>query len=650
MDRRTFFRNKAANQKKQDAKKYYQDDPALSPLVNRRLRQEFAYNQRSEPTKEFIQTNYVKQLLAAKQLSTHKEAKGEKRKHEGEPEAGPSGEPQTKNPTVNENSTVMANNTGDLPMADAPVVARDSGATNSASSGSRGQAPLPLGIRQSGQTYTRTFTRQYKLRIFNELSQRATPTVGGVIYNDFIPPYHDLPVDVLSFYMHPYDIQRLRHHTRVRVLNCDVDVSTHTAIITYETNAAGTQIGNNNLGITLIQLDPFMPRTGESLIPEQATLVQNIFTGSDVNTLPISAVPTADNLGSLSATVVTRNYSNKYRYRTTRAIDAVLPRLHLTAATQITPSQFFPVDRYVIKRENISMTEGHFTSWSYKPKNGLIFARQRGLYAPGTITATTVINPNQKQAVSHRAFQAGNITGPQVTAPGQVNTIAALAVGNYYNDVFENEESNILISIDSSFVNGGGKVEVPHLIIGIEPQVGVNSTNDPPKPIPCHVDLIVTTSIDIEITDGIDYDDSLYPRIDEINYKYPDHRLYTATTGAGPFRILGAPFHSSNPDNNEQAWNSRGIDNTIRTTFAYPQIDKVPTDQDNIDALAKALTERNTAYEEMMKNDQPYFTRAQKKKVDEVLAAVKEVFKKTKRSTTVTNRIEADSDYEDNLN
>ena len=69
--------------------------------------------------------------------------------------------------------------------------------------GMRGTAILPTGLRDPCGHYTRTYTKQYKLRLFNSSIEARSISTHITAGNQIRYPYHDLPVDYVGFYFSP---------------------------------------------------------------------------------------------------------------------------------------------------------------------------------------------------------------------------------------------------------------------------------------------------------------------------------------------------------------------------------------------------------------------------------------------------------------
>lgn len=454
------------------------------------------------------------------------------------------------------------------PSTVAPTASTSSMSGNANTAGGmRGTVSLPIGSKNVPAKYIRTFTKQYHFRIFNNLVQRRNQTISNVVWNDIIPNYHEIPVQLLGFYLSPNEINRLRGKTQVKVLSAGCKVANKTAILTFETNASGTQIGNNNIGVTLCQLDPNieMARSG-GLVKNSTAVMQQVCWGRDVNSYTASVTPTTD-LPGLSAQYVIRNFDNRFYYRTVRANSG---RTH-DFREEAKPMQFFNYNRWVIQRRNASIEEGPFCEWSYQPRNGIIFGTHKGLMPCGNINSNnTTYNIDKQQNYLNR-LQTVALSSGLVQQPGVANVGGSVVVpGTVVNDIFQNAATNDLITIDDHYVNCQSSNEIPVLSIGIEPQVAINQASDAVSAVPCHVDLIVDASIVIEITEGIDYDDSNNTDMLEYNYKYPNFRTYRYNEQIPTLMVqtIGA----ENAVETEHNFNTDTSTITVPTTWSWPTI------------------------------------------------------------------------------
>jgi hypothetical protein len=496
----------------------------------------------------------------------------------------------------------------DQPMADAPVAARDSAMSNSAQGGQRGTVPLPPGIRQPKRQYVATYTKQYQLRIFNELAAYTTPTYEGIQYNSFIPPFHDIPCDLLAFYLNYSEMQRLRNKTSVQGLEFNVSVANHTAIITYETNASGTQIGNNNLGVTMCVLDPALHkyRTGVAVEAQQGDLVNRICWGTNANALVPSATPSTA-LQGLSAQYITRNFTNKYCYLTPRAAPT---RTHNGLTQTVIPMQFFNINRFISKRVNVSMEEGVIATWSHKPKHGHYFGRYANLYGRGGIQASNFVSGQKPLAM--RPLITGT-TNMQNQVAGAAPTSTFNVIGNMYNDIWENETNLTRINIENHFAGDTQTIDHPDVLtLGIEPQIAINNGVDQPVAIPLHVDLIVTAMCKLLITEGTDYCEANYGTQEEYEFKFPQYRVYRADNISGEPSIIQPTMHTELPVDADIGFNSTSINRTLPTTWAWPSAVGATRAEDD-----KTLHANLKSIEKDLGEYLPYMTRAMKKKHDE---------------------------------
>lgn len=541
--------------------------------------------------------------------------------------AGPSTKEQrTETSTHAGMATHAGNDTIDVEMADQPTAASGGMASNSGG-GMRGTASFPIGIRQVPASYTRVYSKQYNIRIFNRLDEYRTPTINGVQWNDYIPNAHEIPCHHLAFYLSHSEMQRLRGKTKVVVEEANVDVANHTAIISYETNASGTQIGNNNLGITLYQLDPNIvkARTGVALLTQQAEVIRNVFWGVDHNSLPVSVAPSSAMPG-IGAEFITRNYNNRFCYRSVRSVGT---RAHNGVPWVSTPMQFYNVKRHVVKRENVSITEGPFTSWSYKPVNGIVMAQNYGIMPPG---AVSVAGPAYNVRDSHtlrwrgvQPLQGVGASGMPGTRVGQPITTVIQPIGNVTNDIWRNAANGVQdltrILIDDPYINGGhASAKIPVLVIGMDPQIGIVEATNAVAAVPCHVDLIITCHIRLRITEGIDYDDSNHNQAVEVNWKYPEWRYQLQQTENTMPLLMSGPMHQQNSVAAEMSGNPNVGNVAAPQIWDYPpavtpvvENEAEGTEKEQLEVLDKAI--KSLADEKIY----PYMTRSSTKKHYETL-------------------------------
>ena len=185
----------------------------------------------------------------------------------------------------------------------------------SGAGGMRGTAILPTGLRDPCGHYTRTYTKQYKLRLFNSSIEARSISTHITAGNQIRYPYHDLPVDYVGFYFSPDELAELSHYTQVNITDCEVSVSNKTAVLFFETAASTSTIGNNNVGVYLAQIDPAVTscRTGMSNNDLQHN-IQHIFWGTHFNALNLGTAWSAADLNKLSAQFVVHNYDNRFEY------------------------------------------------------------------------------------------------------------------------------------------------------------------------------------------------------------------------------------------------------------------------------------------------------------------------------------------------
>ncbi len=449
---------------------------------------------------------------------------------------------------------------GNSSAAGSSRATRSVGGSMSASSnggGLRGTAILPRGIRQEGMRSIRKFRKQYLLRLQNEVveighkyepvftaSNSSTITAtNGSNYGSFGTiryPYHDLPVHYLGFYLTKEEINSLRYYSEARVINCQVDVYNKTGVLNFETGSSLSSIGNNNVGIYLVELSKDIGRKRTGTIPDQAILIDEVFWGERQATIAKENREfTSAEVARLGARYVRRTLNNKFEYWTpmNQSMDPAY-----TEDTYMQNDNFnynvpgivpyFNVNNFIEKRINASMNEGHFTSWSYKPKDGLV----AGYFDVGPLSlfnSRMKINQKLKMPLQSASFTTDLSSFSMKPPLGIYNT-----GGQDVN--METQNPRIMVQRPFRTINGSRtKIErtldsgnvVPPLVIGIEPLVSElpTSTGNTWSPVRCFVDLYVDVELEMEVKYGYDYVDPAMPSI-PANYKFPQMSLYEGDT------------------------------------------------------------------------------------------------------------------------
>lgn len=405
--------------------------------------------------------------------------------------------------------------------------------TGGSMGGVRGQVPLYHGLPVLPRSYTATFTKQYKIRLFNELTTYTKVNIlnSGAVCR-FQYNYHDLPVNSLGFYMSEAEIRRLVPKTEVRVKNVDVQVHNKTAIYTFETNASSTSVGNNNLGIYISQVDPNAIRFGTQSNRDD-NLIRSIFWGRHANSLPISVTP-SPTLTGFGAQDITRNYTNKFSYNSLIGTSA------LVSQTPSTPIEQHAVNisRMLFNRRNASMNEGAYIDWSYQPKGGLIFSQSfisGNLDSHSSENSLSIFQNNRglRHNYTNVTFQQEKLPdlalGNDIRSP--TNLLGTISDGPFINQSLNVGNVATVLINDNMIVGNHGMA--PILAFGIDPEISITQATGNVAVVPSHVDFIINTSITLEITEGVSYDEARTNTLIEPDYYQPRQRLYAVGGTAG---------------------------------------------------------------------------------------------------------------------
>lgn len=427
------------------------------------------------------------------------------------------------------------------------------GMSSSSGGGLRGTAILPRGVRQEGMRVTRKFKKQYLLRLQNdvvEVGHEYIPAVEDAVLtppqhfnsvNSNLPgsvgiiryPYHDLPVDMLSFYLSRAEMENMRFYSEARVKHAQVDVYNKTGVLNFETASSVSAIGNNNVGIYLVELSSDIGKKRTGRLPDSSALITEVFWGEHTwNIKSSNSDFSSQNLAQLGARYVRRTLNNKFEYMT--PMNATNAQISFNANTFMQQSDtldfnlpgivpYFNVNPFIKKRVNASMNEGHFTTWSYKPRDGLVYGYfsvgPNSLFGsrlkfnnrkkmPTQMTPTTSLQTNQMIAPSWGLQNTqGRDTAQEVS---QVNGAALVPFA---------PQPHLATLIDRTTITGE---LIPPLVIGIEPLVSElpTSTGNTWQPVRCFVDIYVDVELEMELVYGYDYVDPSMPSI-PVNYKFP---------------------------------------------------------------------------------------------------------------------------------
>lgn len=527
------------------------------------------------------------------------------------------------------------------------MAATGAGATDAASANNtnlRGEAILPVGLRTEGTKTLRTYNKQYQLRIYNALHEWKREPKFGNFHNTLVPNYHELPVHLLGFYMHPSEIQRLRTKTKVRVVSAECEVYNDTAILTFESNASASNIGNNNVGVKLVQIDPEINKARQGRYENDISLtLADTFWGKDINTV-VNASALTTNFTGQSATRIRRNWKNRYFYQT-QSNPGSNATYNAMGFAPVINQQLFDINRYIIQRRNASMEEGLFCTWKYKPKNGQIFA-QHLVRAPTALSFSTdnpVSFDRTKQNVGRTrgtfALNAGMPNIPQ----GLPYNASINAAQEIQMDIFRNQTNIAMISIDDMFTGNGSQQDIPVLAFGIEPVISIETDTTSFKAANCHIDITVNAYITLEIEEGVDYDIAEYNQLVEYDYKNPTSRMYVQPA-AGIINQIIAPINSNQFIRRENLNNfDTPLDGYLTTWNVQP----------TAATTNKTVDDFNATVQETYKSDKichPHFTRSKNHTDKTVAATEKEKIDALEKTTITQDNCEKVKDPKDNTN
>lgn len=415
-------------------------------------------------------------------------------------------------------------------------VAADSGTMSSTAgrsslSGMRGTVPLVRGLRQHGHEFSKTYKKQYKLRLHNECVEfkRTDTSVQGFCWVRY--PYHDLPVNKLAFYLSKSEIRELLNYTSVTAGLAKVDIYNKTATLTFETNSTVSTIGNNNIGVYFCTFDDDLYSKRFGKLPPQQNLIEKVFWGRPFPTTQISDW-TKDMGGNIpGAQYVVRNYSNKFEYASPYS-DETQNTANLAPLEVITNHlPYFDINPFIKSRKNVSFDEGLADSWEHE-FNCYLFGHNM-VNDMDLYNRTQTIARNETLPTTRTIYNSEQAT--QRTYGGIFNNIAPLFHNN--NGLPEDnhgafpfftphmDEAKKWLIADR-FRNNG---HIPAFTFGMEPLVV--EKNDKWEPVSCFLDLIIDVEITLHIVQGVDYINANNDNIVRPNFMFPQMQKGKRTYG-----------------------------------------------------------------------------------------------------------------------
>lgn len=421
------------------------------------------------------------------------------------------------------------------------------GMSGSAGGGLRGTAILPRGVRQDTMSSVRTYRKQYLFRLQNEVIETAHRYVEvfklatNGQYSKIYPnnygsvgviryPYHDLPVNMLGFYLCEEEMHALQYFSEARVLSVQCDVYNKTGVLNFETASSTSNIGNNNIGIYLNQISSDVGRKRTGQLPDIVPFIEDVCWGKTHKVQRQDSEFTSTDVAQLGARYVRRTLSNKFEYMTpmNQSMQQDLNANTYAATNQTFTNNvpgiipYFNINPFIEKRINASMDEGLFASYSYKPINGLV----AGNFSVGPTTFfTSILGMNNKVKLPMQKPAQTTTTDNRnalglFNALGDDNTLST-PDANALNLIPYVRAADVTTLIDREDITGK---KIPPFIIGIEPLLSEIPTNTSNRweAVKCFVDLYVDVELQMEAKFGYDYIDPSIPSIPP-NYKFPQY-------------------------------------------------------------------------------------------------------------------------------
>lgn len=380
----------------------------------------------------------------------------------------------------------------DEPQQDAPSMATGGRSASSSGGGQRGVVPLPIGVRDTGTSFTKTFTKQYHLRIFNNSLEWRTqfpPNIQNIMVKW---PYHDLPVEYIGFYLTEDEMKWCQQFSKCTALNASVRLSNHTAVMPFETNSTLTTVGNNNVGVKLAVIDPKISSIRKGVFENPESLIRNVFWGKHALDLNVGNVWSTTRVQDLGAQYITRNYDARFIY-----VNCDQPVTGQPEIDQTYGENIFPVRDFVVKRINASMNEGEFHNWEHTfANNTVMFGRDDSFAPTGTLAYNekTMGTRNLPTYTANPIIAPGNMSeGPTAVVPNQ----ASISMGKW-RDTKATKFGQL------QFYNRNIRYadQMPAISFGIDSLYSATAASAVSTLVHTYIEVVVDVMLQVEIEDG----------------------------------------------------------------------------------------------------------------------------------------------------
>lgn len=252
-------------------------------------------------------------------------------------------------------------NAGAATGVEQAAAAFSSSAGGGASGGSmRGAAPLPSGVVQPHTNYTRTYKKQYHLKLRWDVIRYLKDPDNIRAYVQY--PIFEIPWEYLGFYLTSDEILELfSRYNRVTFQDCSVKIANYTAILNFDVGQAIATVGNNNVGFRAAIMKNMRGTRAGKYTQNPADVIQDVFWGIHGTSLPNSVTPTTT-IAGIGAAYIARNYNLRFNHEYTPQFNELTPQLPLQYNTH-----WWNWMSYFEQRRNVSMNEGTWHEQSFSP-------------------------------------------------------------------------------------------------------------------------------------------------------------------------------------------------------------------------------------------------------------------------------------------
>lgn len=246
-------------------------------------------------------------------------------------------------------------------------------ASSGAQSGLRGTVKWPDGLPIPESRKEQPYHRDYSFRLSSDgISYKTVSDTNGTgTWVKF--PVFEFPFWSAGFCLSEEELAKiLEECTSATTKSITVKIFAKTATLPFATNVSTSGIGNNNVGVQIMQFrkDINKYRKGKYIFADD---VMKKCWGSHLSSLDPSTGDYSEEMAALGAECVTRNWNSKFEFWHEHSGKNVWNG----ANTNTYSDHLFPWRQFLTNFRNATFEEGEYDTFTYIPQNGTFHCQTR---------------------------------------------------------------------------------------------------------------------------------------------------------------------------------------------------------------------------------------------------------------------------------